>query len=290
MNKQQFNYMLEDIKLGLKRNLGSTTASISLLFIALVLIGFVLLSRIFVQDAVSYVESQLAMKVYVEDGLVEDVAAILQKQSYATDVEIETGDDTMKQLAFFFEGKEHLLKAFTDGSVPDAVKFQVTDPTYMASIAENLSEVDGILRVVYPQKMAQQLSHWVDQVELYGTIVIIVFLALAFCMVFFTSRLAIYQRQKELKVKLLLGMNPKVVRYQFLLEGFVMGCIGALFSFIITGVMYSKVFLSIQHAIPYIGQLTMMNLIVVLILQGVLAIALSMTASYLCTRKMIAYV
>ena len=105
MNKYHFNYMLDDMQLGLKRNKGSAIASISLLFIALLLIGCLLLTRAFVQDTVHYIESQLAMKVYVEDGLVEDVAAILSKQSYTNDIEIETGAQMIEGLAISLKGK-----------------------------------------------------------------------------------------------------------------------------------------------------------------------------------------
>lgn len=282
--------MLEDTKLGLKRNLGSTIASISLLLIALLLIGSLLLTRIFIDDALNYVESQLAMKVYVEDGLAEDVAEILKKQSYASHVEIESGSEMIEQLAFFFQGKEHLLEAFTDGSVQDAVKFQVEDKAYMQVIAESLQQIDGIDKVVYPQQMAQTLANWIHNIELYGTISVVVFLLLAFCMVYFTTNLAMFKREKELKVKLLLGMNPKLVRIQFMLEGAVQGLTATVVAGVITSIIYSKLFLAIQAAIPYIGKLTTADLWIVLCIQFGLSIVLSILASFISTRKMIAYV
>lgn len=290
MNKHHFNYMLDDMKLGLKRNRGSAIASTSLLFIALLLIGCLLLTRAFVEDAVDYVESQLAMKVYVEDGLAEDVAAILDKQSYADHIEIETGAQMVEGLAFFFQGKEHLLEAFTNGSVEDAVKFQVNDKSLMPTIAENLEGVTGITKVVYPQQMAEVLAKWIVNIELYGTIALIIFFVLAFIMVYITFHLAMYQRNRELKVKLFLGMNPRLVRLQFLLEGVVLGVVGAVTAIILTIVLYTTVFQKIQQAIPYIGQLTVTDLMVVVIVQFIVGVVLSLAASYMSTRKLIEHV
>lgn len=290
MNKHHFNYMLDDMKLGLKRNRGSAIASTSLLFIALLLIGCLLLTRAFVEDAVDYVESQLAMKVYVEDGLAEDVAAILDKQSYADHIEIETGAQMVEGLAFFFQGKEHLLEAFTNGSVEDAVKFQVNDKSLMPTIAENLEGVTGITKVVYPQQMAEVLAKWIVNIELYGTIALIIFFVLAFIMVYITFHLAMYQRNRELKVKLFLGMNPRLVRLQFLLEGVVLGVAGAVTAIILTIVLYTTVFQKIQQAIPYIGQLTVTDLMVVVIVQFIVGVVLSLAASYMSTRKLIEHV
>lgn len=290
MNKHHFNYMLDDMKLGLKRNRGSAIASTSLLFIALLLIGCLLLTRAFIEDAVDYVESQLAMKVYVEDGLAEDVAAILDKQSYANHIEIETGAQMVEGLAFFFQGKEHLLEAFTNGSVEDAVKFQVNDKSLMPTIAENLEGITGITKVVYPQQMAEVLAKWIVNIELYGTIALIIFFVLAFIMVYITFHLAMYQRNRELKVKLFLGMNPRLVRLQFLLEGVVLGVAGAITAVILTIVLYTTVFQKIQQAIPYIGQLTVMDLMVVIIVQFIVGVVLSLVASYMSTRKLIEHV
>lgn len=279
--------MLDDMKLGLKRNLGSAIASILLLFIALLLIGGLLLTRAFVQDTVDYVESQLAMKVYVEDGLVEDVAAILSKQSYTNEIEIETGSEMIEELAFFFQGKEHLLDAFTNGSVQDAVKFQVTDKSLMPTIAKKLETITGITKVVYPQKIAEVLSDWIVKIELYGTFSLIILFVLAFVMVYTTFHLAMYQRSRELKVKLFLGMNPQLVRLQFLLEGVVLGITGAVLAVLLIIVLYMTVFNKIQQAIPYIGQLTVSDLVNVIIIQLVIGVVLSLMASYMSTRKLI---
>lgn len=290
MNKHQISYMLEDTKLGIKCNRGSVIASVTLLFIALSLIGSILLVRAYIGEAVDYVESQLAMKVYVEDGMAEEVAGIIAKQSYAKDVQIESGEQIIQNLAFFFEGREHLLEAFTNGSMPDAVKFQVRDTRYFELLAQNLQQVEGIQKVVYPQQMAKILTDWLYKIELYGVLAIILFIAVAFLMVYSSFHLAMYQRSKELKIKLFLGMNPKIVRLQFLIEGFVLGLFGAVLGMAVVVMLYTFLIKSIQEAIPYLGQLNMQQVIVICTIQLGMGLLLGVVASYVSTRKLIRYV
>lgn len=287
MNKHHLKYMLEDTKQGLKRNRSSSIASAALLCIALCLIGFVLLTRTFLEDTMDYIESQLSMKVYVEEGLVTQIAEVLDNQSYVTSVQIETGSEMVNNLSFFFKGKEHLLEAFTDGSVADAVKFQIKDESLMPTIAKNLENIQGITKVVYPQQMAEVLANWLTKIELYGTIAITVFFLLAFIMVYITFHLARYQRNRELKVKLLLGMNPKLVRIQFLLEGVVLGLVGGLVAMGIIVLLYNAVFVKVQQEIPYLGQVVASDLLIVLAIQLIVAIVISLLASYFSTRKLI---
>ena len=290
MNKHHVTYMLKDMKQGLKRNRSSSIASAVLLCIAVTFIGVILLTRLYLTDAIHYVESQLAMKVYVEQGLTEQVADILAEQSYVKSVEIETGQQLIDNLAFFFHGREHLLQAFTDGTMPDAVKFQVKDESLMPTIAENLEQVSGITKVVYPQQMATIIAEWVHKIELYGTVATIVFFLLAFVMVYITFHLASYQRKRELKVKLFLGMNPQLVRLQFLLEGVLLAIAGLIVAIAITVVIYNFIFVHIQQLIPYLGQLAASDLLIVLAVQFVVAIIISVSASYFSTRKLIDHV
>lgn len=288
MNKHQWQYMFHDTKLGLKRNKGAVMASVTLLFIALCLIGQLLLVRAYITEAVHYVESQVAMKVYVEDGMAQEVAAILAEQSYTKDVNVETGAEMIASLAFFFEGRAHLLESFTDGRVPDAVKFSVKDAEMMQVIAQNLEGASGIVSVVYPQQMAQILVSWIETIELYGVLVVLLFFVVAFMMVYSTCHLAMYKRQQELKVKLLLGMNPKIVRMQFLMEGVVLGISGACIAMLTTAVSYYTVYTGIHQAVPYLGKLHTMDLVMVCSVQLVMGVFLSVLASYISTRDVIA--
>ena len=290
MNKQTIKYMLEDMAIGLKRNIGSTIASISLLFISLLLFGAVVLTRLFIDDAMTYIETQLSMKVYVEDGLVEEVYEVLASQPYTTHVEIEKGTAFLEQVRFFFVGKEHLLEAFADGSTPDAVKFMVQDVRYMETIATNLAQTDGILRVVYPQQMAEILADVVQKVELYGLTACVVFAALAFFVVYMTTYLAMFKREKELRVKLLLGMNPRVVRMQFMLEGAAVGGIAFSVAAGCTWLIYHYIFQSISETFPYIGRLHLQDISVVLFIQLLLACVIAVGASFICTRKWVRHV
>ena len=157
-------------------------------------------------------------------------------------------------------------------------------------IAEKLETITGITKVVYPQKMAEILSDWIMKIELYGIIALIIFFVLAFIMVYITFHLAMYQRNRELKVKLFLGINPQLVRLQFLLEGVVLGVTGAVLAVLSMIILYITVFNKIQKAIPFIGQLTMSDLIIVITIQLVIGVVLSLVASYMSTRKLIEHV
>lgn len=290
MNRQLLNYMAADSWQGLKRNPGSTIASILLIVLALLLIGALLSVRLFTDDATEYIESQLSMKVYIEKGLeAEDIAAVLSDKAFVEQVAVESGDKALDKLAFFFNGKEHLLEAFESDVMLDAVKLQVSDKGDMDRIAKELESISGIEQVVYPQKLAVTLDLWITRLDRYGTAGTIVFFAIAFGMVYQTFHLAVYRRQQELAVKLFVGMNPKAVQAQFLLEGALLSIFGAGIAMALTAVFQLAVLKPFQQALPFAGQLETKDLFTILALQLLSALVIGVAASFLSTRKRIAH-
>lgn len=289
MNKHLLKYMAEDSWQGLKRNPGSTIASVFLMALALLLIGFLLSVRLFAADAVEYIESQLSMKVYVSESVeAEAVAAVLLDKRFVADAAVEYADDTIDGLAFFFSGKEHLLEAFREGGMLDAVKLEITDKSMMDRVAADLSSIEGIAEVVYPQQMAVTLDAWVTKFEQYGTAAALLLFAVAFLMVYVTFRLSLYKRQEELTVKLFVGMDPRAVRGQFLLEGALLGLFGSALAMALTAAFQLYVLKPVQQALPFAGQLHGNEIVGVLALQLVIGVALGIAASYLSTRRGIA--
>ena len=290
MNRQLLKYMAADSWKGLRRNRGSTLASISLLVLALLLIGALLSVRLFADDAADYVESQLSMKVYIEKGLeAESVAAVLADKAFVEQVAVESGDKALDKLAFFFNGKEHLLEAFENDVMLDAVKLQVSDKGDMDRIANELESISGIEQVVYPQKLAVTLDLWMTRLDRYGIAGTIVFFAIAFGMVYQSFHLAVYQRQEELAVKLFVGMNPKAVQAQFLLEGALLSVFGAGIAMAVTAFFQLAVLKPFQQALPFAGQIETVELFTILALQLLSALVIGIAASFLSTRKRIAY-
>ncbi|QDY46629.1 FtsX-like permease family protein [Planococcus glaciei] len=180
------------------------------------------------------------------------------------------------------------MDAFRNGAMQDAVKLQVADKTELAAIAEELEAINGIDQVVYPQQMAILLDSWITNLERYGTASAIALFGIAFLMVFLTFHLALYKRQQELAVKLFVGMNPKAVRAQFLMEAALLSLFGAGLAVLLTAIFQVAVLMPLFDKLPFLGQLEGVDIAAVMGLQLLSALVIGLSASYLSTRKGIA--
>lgn len=288
MNSNMLRYLLSDASTGLMRNKGGTIASILFIALSMSFVGIFLLLRVLVGDVTSYLNTQLSMKVYIEQSVsTEEVAKVLEDKSFVKSIAIEEGDDLLDRLSFFFEKRDYLLDAFADGKVNDAIRLTLHNAEDMDEVATALQQIEGIEKVVYPQQLAILLQQSLEKLTLYGMIISVVLVVVTYLMIYTTFHLALYRREKELKVKLLVGMNPKLLRTQFLIEGFMLSFIGAIFASAITYSVYHFAFASLNQLVPFLNAITAGDLWLCLSIAIAMGIIMSLLASYFATRKWI---
>lgn len=288
MNNNMTRYVVSDACTGLIRNKGGSIASVLFVALSISFIGIFFLLRVLISDVTDYLDTQLSMKVYVEQTVpTKEVADVLQDKSFVEDVTIEKGDDLLDRLSFFFTKRDYLLDAFEDGKVNDAIRLTLKDTDNMEQVAKALEEVNGIEKVVYPQQLATMLQQSLTKVTVYGIVISIILAVVTFFMIYTTFHLALYRREKELKVKLLVGMNPQILRLQFLLEGLIIAIVGAVIAtFIIYGV-YQFAFASLDEFLPFLTAITKADLWGCMSISFIAGIVMCLCASYMATRKWI---
>ena len=291
MNANSFRYLSEDIRSGLSRNKGASIAAAALVFAAILLVGFILFIRLALQDAAGYVQSQMTMKVYIDPAYdTEEMAAVLKDNRYIASAEIETSEELLGRLEMFFTGREQLLDSFKDDAIHDAIKLYTKDPEMLAELAESLGNMDGIEQAVYPQQMAEMLDSWLKKTEYYGAALSVFFFGLAFMMVYMAFHLAHYQRRKEIRIRLLIGEDPRLVKLQFILEGAVIGLAGSLPAAAAVYGLYMSVLLPAGRAVPFLFQFSSSLAVSISLLQMALGLMIGIGASWLAVRKLIRHV
>jgi cell division transport system permease protein len=280
-------YYLRDAREGIQRNAGAAVATILLVFISLSITGALFLLKASVDDVISFLESQVKIKVFVDPSVDSNkVADILQSKSFVQSAEIETKEETLNRLKQFFEGKEYLFLAFQDSTLPDAVVLELTNKENVASVAEELKSMNGITDVIYAQKFAQTIISWSRTANQYGAIILAAFILTSFLTVSIAINLALYQRQKDIRVKLLLGAKESHVRGQFLFEGWLLGLIGSILASFTVYATYQYALYQLQLKFNYIFNFSPLSINLSMIGVIVGGSLIGLAGSYLSTRKL----
>lgn len=290
MNNNLRHYLLSDAWLGVRRNRGASIATVLFLIVSMCFMSLFFITRIFMTDVTDYLQTQLSMKVYIEQGVdSEKVAAILRDKEFINEAEVEPGEEILEQLAFFFAKRDYLLDAFSNGQVNDAIILTLKDSSQMDDVAAALSSMNGIEKVVYPQQLAQMLQQTLSTITLYGALITLVLIIMTFLLIYMTTHLALYRREQELKVKLLVGMNPQHVRLQFFAEAMILAAISAIIASAIVLVVARMSLNALATLVPFLTEVSTMQLILCIGVALLVGFFFTLAASYLATRKWIRY-
>lgn len=288
MNSNLRHYLLSEAWLGVRRNRGASIATVLFLMLSMCFMSFFFIARILMTDVTDYLQTQLSMKVYIEQGVdSEKVADILRDKDFIKEADVEPGEEILAQLAFFFAKRDYLLDAFSDGKVNDAILLTLTDSSQMDDVAAALATMNGIEKVVYPQQLAQMLQQTLSTITLYGVIVTVVLMLITFLMIYMTTHLALYRREQELKVKLLVGMNPQHVRLQFFIEAMILAVISAIISIIIVSLLARNGLDALATLVPFLTAVSTTQLVLCMGVALLICFLFTIGASYLATRKWI---
>ncbi|WP_235941335.1 cell division protein FtsX [Paenibacillus puerhi] len=234
------NYYIRDARDGIRRNPGASLAAVLLIAITLTTAGLLLLLRGGVQETVQYLESQVKIKLFLDPSVhAEQMKELLSSRSWVKRADVETKADSLDRLKRLFSGKEHLFRSFQNQNhLPDMITLELASPEQASLIADELAGMQGVTDVIFAQKYAEAVLSWSDRSERYGIVLLLVLSFLSAATVTIAIQLAMYRRQKEIRVKLLLGAKDTHVRGQFLLEGGLLGLLGGLLASILVYLVY----------------------------------------------------
>lgn len=282
-----FKYYLKDAREGIKRNTGAALATILLIFISLSITGSLFILKSSVDDVIGYLDSQVKIKVFVDPSVgVDKVADILKAKSFVQSVAIETRQETLDRLKSFFEGKEHMFIAFQDSDIPDAIVVELKNKEEVFMVAEELKSMDAITEVVFAQEFAEKVLSWSKNINQYGVLILLLFMAASFFTVSIAINLALYQRQKDIRVKLLLGAKESHVRGQFLFEGWLLGLIGSILASFTVYLIYYFALYELETSFSAIFKFSSLYINGTMILLMIGGSFIGILGSYLSTRKL----
>lgn len=234
----RFNTITYCFKQGIKnifRNKLFSLASISTMAACIFLFGLFYAIVMNVQFMVKEAESSLCVTVFFEPGTSETRMNVLGQQIAARNevsrVEYTSADeawDSFKDI--YFEGNEEYAKAFTGDNPLANCAYQtiyLSDASLQESLVAYLESVPDIRKINKSELTANSFADFGMLVGYVSGAIILILLAVAVFLISNTVSVGITVRREEISIMKLIGATDLFVRAPFLVEGILIGLIGA---------------------------------------------------------------
>lgn len=267
-------YFIQEVFHSLRRNNWMTFASIGTVAVSLFVLGVFLILVLNMNRLAGMLESQVQISVYIEDHLTDrekrqigyDIES-LQGIDSVTYVDRETAKERLKER---LGDQKYLLDALSeDNPLPDAFEVTVTTPSVVESVAGAIGSMQGVEEAKYGQDVVEHLFDITRLMRIFGFVLMGLLGGATLFIISNTIRLTVFARRKEIAIMKYVGATDWFIRWPFLLEGIVLGCIGGFIAAVALRSFYAAMAAKIYSTLaffPLMPQYPFMNYVTLAIL------------------------
>lgn len=226
----------------LTRNIAITISSATAVTVTLILVSMFLMIAGNLNEMSQKIES--SVQIYVQiDPIVEeeDVAALqanIEALPHVKKVEFSSAEE---QFEIFLEsddgGKEYEIFR-EDNPLPAAFYVDATDGKYVSTISNQISKMDGIMSSNFGGDNATKMIEAFDSIRIGGAILVTALCFLAVFLISNTIKITIHGRSDEIAIMRFVGADNLFIKTPFMLEGMMIGMMGAILPIVFTLVGY----------------------------------------------------
>ena len=246
MRPSSIKYYFKEGFTSLLKNRLMTIASIATVSACIFIISFSYCIVSNLQYALRQIEDTVGIAVFLNNELTsEDVERIsndIKKIPHVTQVIYTSPDDALKELQEDW-GMNGILDGFTGEDNPLSSSFEISleEIKYQTEVSKALKEIDGIDKVRDAHSETEILLKINNIITVSGILVIFILGAISVVIIMNTIKISVYSRRNEINIMKYVGATDWFIRWPFIIEGMIIGIIGAIVPMLISWPLYSKI-------------------------------------------------
>lgn len=246
-------YFISDAFKSLKRNKTISIASAATVLTTLLVFGAFLLTALNVKSGISDVQSKVEVKIFLHDNLEEaDKVTLENKLKSITGVAEVTYETKEEALANFREQvgeNQEILAGYdeTNNPLPASFITKLEAPEYASQIEKELiisttkdesgkdviEYMAGIESIGNDQELIDTIDSFAKTINWVGIILFVVLIGVSLFLIINTIKITVYSRRREIGIMKFVGATDWFIRWPFIVEGIVIGVVGAVLSTVV---------------------------------------------------------
>lgn len=238
MKLSKFKYMFSEAKKNVSRNGLMSIASFFTIACCLIILGVFAVLSMNVNSITEQIKDQCEVQLYINAETSEErVNAIgeeIRNTENVKEATLFTKEETLQYAKNdMFSGSEELLDGLDeDNPFSDSYKIVLTDIAQTKDTVDKLSEIADVEKVVNKQDIVNIVLSVSGAVKKFTVVVMLILLIVAIVIISNTVKITVFSRRKEIGIMKYIGATNKFIRIPFILEGLIIGFLGAVLAFL----------------------------------------------------------
>ncbi|GAA2679186.1 MULTISPECIES: permease-like cell division protein FtsX [Actinoplanes] len=229
-------YVLNEVLVGLWRNVTMTVAMIITMSVSLTMLGASVLMYMQVDRMKNFYYGEIEVSIFladnVTDGQRQAIKAKIDESPLVKESSYETKEQALERFKVLYADSPDFVAAVNVSSLPESYRVKLTNPEDYDKFAKQIEGEPGIQRIIDQRELLQKVFNIFNSVQLMSLVVAAVMAFAALLLVGNTIQVAAYSKRREVAVMKLVGASNWFIQAPFVLEAVVAGLIGALLGFV----------------------------------------------------------
>lgn len=242
MKWSTLKYLFKEGIIGLWRNRTMAVASIGTIVLCLLILGMSYGVGTNIDYLIEQIETKFGITAYIKEGLTElEILNLRYEVEQLEDVASVTYISKEEALKNFSADNEDesLFEMFKeDNPLPASLEITTVDIKNQGQLIERLNTIEGIDETVYFQNETQTFINIRNTVNYICYGILICLIVVGLLLMSNTIKLTVYIRKREINIMKYVGATDSFIRVPFLIEGMLVGFIGALISILMVTFAY----------------------------------------------------
>ncbi len=218
---------------GFWRNALMSLAATATMVLMLVLLAGFWIIQTGLLSALDFTEQKVEVVANIRiDSTAADIATLEQKIRAMPEVAGTTFISREQALERFqasmkAQGREDLTKFLDTNPLTASEEVKLKDPSFSKAVADALRQQPAVRNVLDTKDTAQNVKTVTDILRTAGSVILVVIAVIVLFIIVNTIRLAVFARSEEIEIMRLVGASDAFIRWPFVLEGAMVGLLGA---------------------------------------------------------------
>lgn len=220
------------------RNFSLSIASITCITITLVLVALSIVISANIDHFTKNLEDTLTVVVYLnedvtaeeKDKVIEGIKSLDNYDSYI----YKSKDEWKEEMASTSSELGTTLSYLDTNPLLDSIVVKVKDIKSLSYVASSIRNMDGVKSAKYGEDTVDKMILMFDVVSKVTIVIVLALILVTAFLISNTIKLTIFSRKNEIEIMRLVGTSNFAIKQPFIIEGFILGVIGAIIPIIIT--------------------------------------------------------
>lgn len=262
MRMYKIKMFVMDALKSLARNRTITMASILTVTATLFIFGVFILLAQNINLGVESVESQVEIKVYLEDTITttqqETILNRIHGVEGVKEVTYESKEEAFEKFRERLGENNAILTGFSEerNPLPNSFVISLEEPEATMRVEDAIRNLRGVEDVGSERETVEKIIGLARMIRTVGIGIFVLLVIVSLFLISNTIKLTVYSRRREIGIMKFVGATDWFIRWPFIIEGMVMGLIGGILAVLVVFFAYRALYVDVTQSLLYAELIT----------------------------------